>query len=351
MMDNIDKCAVITLSREGLNTAHRIKNNFEVDIYTLEKYIISDEKPIIHSLEAFNKFLFKEYETLIYIMATGIVVRVIAPYIEHKSVDPAVIVMDGKGQYVISLLSGHLGGANEKTRQLAKKIGGQAVITTTSDVLGKTAVDTLALALDCSIDSLKNAKEVTAAIIDQKKIAMRLDAYINLDNVNLSDNIVLEKEESQDILASIIVTNKNVVKKESQDVVLFTKNIVLGMGCRKGTSFEDIEKYVLEKLKSYNISSKSIIKVATIDIKKNEPGLIEFCQKYKANFTTYTAQEMEKYENLFVKSDFVKKTVGVSSVCEISGYMASNMGRKISEKECKDGMTLSIWEEKKCYTL
>jgi len=173
MMDNIDKCAVITLSREGLNTAHRIKNNFEVDIYTLEKYIVSDEKPIINSLEAFSRFLFDEYETLIYIMSTGIVVRVIAPYIEHKSVDPAVIVMDGKGQYVISLLSGHLGGANEKTRQLAKKIGGQAVITTTSDVLGKTAVDTLALALDCSIDSLKNAKEVTAAIIDQKKIAIK----------------------------------------------------------------------------------------------------------------------------------------------------------------------------------
>jgi cobalt-precorrin 5A hydrolase len=349
-MEKQDKWAIVALSREGINTAHKIKEHFEVDIYTLEKYILMDEMSIKDGLKSFNGFLFKEYGTIIYIMATGIVVRDIAPYLKHKSLDPAVLVVDGKGNFVISLLSGHLGGANEKARAVAEKIGGQAVITTMSDVMGKTAVDTIALSLDCVIDSFEDAKRVTADIIDNKKIGIKIDALIKIENRSLPENVEID-DGKKDFHGRIIITNKKEIERTEKDAVLICKNIVLGVGCRKETSFEALEDFILERLKKYNINRKSVKELSSIDVKKDEAALVQFSKKYRTEFITFNSEEMIKYENNFEKSEFVKNTVGVTSVCEISGYMASNYGKQISAKESKEGITLSIWEEEKCYML
>jgi cobalt-precorrin 5A hydrolase len=349
-MEKQDKWAIVALSREGINTAHKIKEYFEVDIYTLEKYILMDEMSIKDGLKSFNGFLFKEYGTIIYIMATGIVVRDIAPYLKHKSLDPAVLVVDGKGNFVISLLSGHLGGANEKARAVAEKIGGQAVITTMSDVMGKTAVDTIALSLDCVIDSFEDAKRVTADIIDNKKIGIKIDALIKIENRSLPENVEID-DGKKDFHGRIIITNKKEIERTEKDAVLICKNIVLGVGCRKETSFEALEDFILERLKKYNINRKSVKALSSIDVKKDEAALVQFSKKYRTEFITFNSEEMIKYENNFEKSEFVKNTVGVTSVCEISGYMASNYGKQISAKESKKGITLSIWEEEKCYML
>ncbi len=346
------KWAVVTLSAKGLETALKVAEVFESDIYTLEKYIKDDMdslniKAIPGKFRDFNGYLFENYRTIVYIMATGIVVRDIAPYIKHKSVDPAVLVMDGKGDFVISLLSGHLGGANEKTLKLAEKIGAQPVITTMSDVVGKTAVDIIAMKLDCAIGSFESAKVVTADIINDDIVSITGDYKIK--NENLPVNIVVG--ENNKVKSRIVLSNRRDVVLNEGDALLIPRNIVLGVGCRRDTPFEKIDAFIKEELERNNLRMKSVKRISSIDLKSTEKSLIEFGEKQGIEFITYSAEELVKYEDKFGVSEFVKKITGVGSVSETSGYVGSNFGKKITDKTAKDGMTLSIWEEEKCYTL
>jgi cobalt-precorrin 5A hydrolase len=352
------KWAVVTLSRQGLETALKVGEHFDSDIYTLGKYLDKDSycespaeksrvKAIPGQFKDFNGYLFENYRTIVYIMASGIVVRDIAPYLKHKSVDPAVLVVDGKGEFVISLLSGHLGGANEKTLKLAEKIGAQAVITTMSDVMGKTAVDLIAMKLDCAIGSFEKAKDVTADIINDDLVSIVSD----LDIIGKKLPVNIQVGNDAEAKSRIVVSNRRDVELLSDDALLIPRNIVLGLGCRRDTSFEKIDIFVKEELERNNINLKAIKRMASIDLKLDEKGLLEFSEKYNAKFLTYSSDDLVKYEDKFEVSEFVKRITGVGSVCETSGYIGSNFGKKISDKTAKNGMTLSIWEEKKCYTL
>lgn len=344
--------AVVTLSAKGLETALKVGEAFESDIYTLEKYIDDgmdsfNVKAIPGRFKDFNGYLFENYRTIVYIMATGIVVRDIGPYLKHKSLDPAVLVMDGKGDYVISLLSGHLGGANEKTLRLAEKIGAQPVITTMSDVVGKTAVDLIAMKLDCVLDSFESAKKVTADIINDDMVSITGDCEIKGENLPV--NIVVGDHDKAK--GRIVVSNKRDVDLKGGDALIIPRNIVLGVGCRRDTPFEKIDSFIREELERNNLRMKSIKRMSSIDLKANEKSLLEFSERLGIEFVTYSSDELVKYEDRFEVSKFVKKTTGVGSVSETSGYVGSNFGRKITGKTAKDGMTLSIWEEEKCYTL
>ena len=356
------KWAIVTLSAKGLQTALKVGQHFDSDIYTLEKYHdevrstgneadsdsrMSSVKAIPGKFKDFNGYLFENYRTILYIMATGIVVRDIGPYLKQKSVDPAVLVMDGKGEFVISLLSGHLGGANEKALKLAEKIGAQPVITTMSDLVGKTAVDIIAMKLDCVIGSFESAKDVTADIINDDIVSITGDYEIN--GQNLPNNIIIGDHEKSK--SRILISNKRNADLDECDALLIPRNIVIGVGCRRDTSLEKIDTFIREEMERNNLSMKSIKRISSIDLKANEKSLQDFSDKQKIDFVTYPSEELVKYEDRFPSSEFVKKITGVGSVSETSGYVGSNFGKKISGKTAKDGMTLSIWEEEKCYTL
>ena len=158
----------------------------------------------------FNEFIskiFHEYDILVFIMASGIVVRSIANLIINKTQDPGILVMDEKGKYVISLLSGHLGGANDAARLLSEKIGSEPVITTASDVIGSMAVDNLAMLLGCEIDNMSTAKEITSNIVNGYKIGIFTEIPINFpipDNIKKINNL----EEIDEYSGIIIVSNK-----------------------------------------------------------------------------------------------------------------------------------------------
>lgn len=352
------KWALVTLSAKGLETALRVGRHFQSDIYTLEKYLDgagaarpmegrTQVKAIPGRFKDFNGYLFENYRTIVYIMATGIVVRDIAPYLKHKSLDPAVLVMDGKGDFVISLLSGHLGGANEKAVDLAGKIGAQPVITTMSDVVGKTAVDIIAMKLDCAIGSFEAAKKVTADIINDNIVSITGDYEISGENLPV--NIVVG--DYGNAKSRIVISNRRDIVPGERDALLIPRNIVLGVGCRRDTPFDRIDTFIRQEMEITNLHMKSIKRISSIDLKANEKSLMEFSQRNNIDFVTYPAEELVKYEDRFTVSKFVKKITGVGSVSETSGYVASNFGRKIRGKTSKDGMTLSIWEEEKCYTL
>lgn len=321
------KIAVWTVTRGASLAALKIKDKIEsVDIYTLKKFELEN----IFVMDNFGDVLkekFNIYDAHIFIMATGIVVRKISSLIKSKDVDPAVLVVDENMNFVISLLSGHLGGANDLAQVLNSELGLVSIITTSSDVTGKIAVDTLAQKLKCNLASLEEAKNVTALIVDGKNVELKLPKNIVGDNPE----------------GVIIVSNKDKI----ETVQLYPENLIVGIGSRRGVSSTNIIQFLKEVLKKHNLSYRSIKHFATVDLKADEIGIIETARYFEKELEIVSRAEILEVENMFHGSDFVKKEIGVKAVSEPCSYLTSNKDGKFLEmKAKKDGITISIYEER-----
>jgi len=254
---------------------------------------------------------FSQYDGHIFIMASGIVIRKIASLIGTKDKDPAVLLIDEGKHFVISLLSGHLGGANELTHSLANILKLVPVITTSSDVTGKIAVDTISQKLNAELEDLKSAKDVTSLIVNGQKV-----------------NILLPK--------NVKVTNTRI----------YPKNLILGIGCKKDTKAEDILRAIEDCLDKNNLDIKSVKKVATVDVKENEQGLIDAVKFLNLNLEIISRDEIKKVQDQFEGSDFVEKNIGVRAVSEPVALLSSTgNGKFLVMKEKYNGITISIYEE------
>lgn len=312
-----------------LEYKNKLNDNFSIDLYTLQKFQIENTITIDNFTETLNE-KFKDYDAHIFIMATGIVVRKISNLIKSKDIDPAVIVIDEAGNFCISLLSGHLGGANELTNILAKYLNLIPVITTSSDISGKIAVDTISQKLKSKIDNLEKAKNVTALIVDGKNVDLLLPKNVFVKEINSS--------------SSGLIINSN--KKNIEISRIYPKNIILGIGCRKNILEENIKNAVNEVLTKNNIAIESVKKIASIDIKKDEKGLLDFAKNLNVDLEFIESEKIKKVEEQFKKSTFVLKNVGVSSVSAPAAFLASNKnGKFIEEKFILNGVTVSIYEE------
>ena len=243
--------------------------------------------------------------------------------------------MDDHGKFAIPVLSGHIGGANCLAEIIAESVGGTAVITTATDVGGKFSPDSFAVANDLIITDLKAAKEIAAAVIDDEKIGFSSD----YPHSSLPDELTAFGI----CRTGIYVGNDMSAKPFDVTLRLLPKNIVLGIGCKKGTSEEAIEKAVLDTLAQYRFDISMISEIATIDIKKNEEGLCAFAEKYALPIKTYTAEELMSVGGKFDSSDFVLETTGADNVCERSAVLCSG-GKLVIHKTPVDGVTLAAAE-------
>ncbi|WP_297433508.1 cobalt-precorrin 5A hydrolase [uncultured Cetobacterium sp.] len=324
------KLAVWTVTRgAGLNGVE-IKNKLEgVDLFTLSKFKIDNSFQIENFTEELNK-VFTKYDGHIFIMATGIVIRKIASLIKSKDVDPAVVVVDEGMNFVISLLSGHLGGANDLTQNLHEIFGLVPIITTSSDVTGKIAVDTLSQKLKCNLKSLEDAKKVTSLIVDGKNVELSLPK--NICNENPEGIMVISNKENLEI------------------VHLYPENLVIGIGSRRGIEKEKVYEFLVETLKKHNLSLKSIKHFATVDLKADEEGIVETVRELGKELKIVSREEILTVEDMFQGSEFVKKEIGVKAVSEPCAYLTSSKdGKFIEIKAKKDGITISIYEERFIY--
>lgn len=300
-------------------------------------------------------------DLIVFFTAMGIAVRSIAPYIRHKSVDPAVVVADECGRYSISLLSGHHGGANQYAREIAELTGAEPVITTATDSEGKFAVDEFARVNDLEVTDWELAKRISAEILSGGEIAL-YDEDQNLTAVSENGKIFeMEKkclpQMPENLKYGIMISNKKGLdgkrpdkEKSNQQTLccerllqLIPKNIYLGIGCKKGTDSEKIQMAVEEALERANISSRAVIKAASINLKANEPGILEFCGRYGIEFVTFSKDELLKVEGSVSGSTFVEQVTGVDNVCERSALAASG-GRLILPKQVFAGVTVAVAE-------
>lgn len=306
------------------------------------------------SLSEFASQGFREAEALIFVGAMGIAVRAIAPHVVSKVKDPAVVVIDERGNNAISVLSGHLGGGNELTQLVAKIIGANPVITTATDVQGVFAIDLWTKKNNCKILRSDRIKVISAALLSGEKIDFVSDYEISGQvpkNVELRvlrgqkedkvENAQGEAgfDERPNVLVSI---DKTRIEQANEKCLVAVPQIAyLGVGCRKGTTEHAIEECFEEFMRKSGISADAICLVCSIDLKKDEEGLISFCKKHELEFKTFSAEQLSAVEGEFSGSDFVQKITGVDNVCERSAICGSG-GIIVNRKMAKNGVTMAI---------
>jgi cobalt-precorrin 5A hydrolase len=335
------KISIISFTGNGTRLCAKLKSQlvamgYETSACAIERYSKEfDLPPLTVSLKEWTKEQFQHVDGIIFIGATGIAVRAIAPFITQKISDPAVIVMDEKASFVIPILSGHIGGANELARELSKCFNSIPVITTATDINDQFAVDSFAVRNKLYISNMEYAKFISAALLRLEEIGMISDLRMEgLYPKQISPIIGTEY--------GICISISEKKQPYPQTLKLIPKLITLGIGCKKGKSMKDIEEVVLEVLSQHDISIHAVNNVATIDLKKEEKGLLEFCRKYDLEFTTYSADSLGNVLGDFIESEYVKQVTGVGNVCERAASLGSDYGTILQKKVAKDGVTVSI---------
>ncbi|MGI6776951.1 MAG: cobalt-precorrin 5A hydrolase [Acetivibrionales bacterium] len=352
------KIAVVAITRNGAELALRIGYDLKADIYIksefIERYIITGEMFFIHPVTAdFSAFvgkIFKSYDGIVFVMACGIVVRTIAPFIKDKVNDPAVVVVDEKGNHAISLISGHIGGANKLAREVAAITRGVPVITTATDISGVMAFDVLAAENNSWIENIQDLKLISSELVNGGKVHFFTD---NMLSGEFPQNIIYEGSQGAPgkVYHKAVVLTNNIkfpVKAETV-LIIRPRNLILGIGCKKGTRKSSIEKAVIDFLQKNNKSIFSLKEVISIDLKKEEKGIVEFCMDKNLNFRTISAEVIKTIENRFAGSEFVKKTTGVGSVAEACAVLGGENTKLICRKTVYKGITLALAEEERVF--
>ena len=319
--------AVIAFTAKARNTGTKLKN---VDRLVFYKYAEKGDIPFKNVAELREKIV--EYSKLVFICACGIAVRTIAPFVKNKKEDFAVVVCDEDGKFAISLLSGHLGGANELAENVAEILGGQAVITTATDVNGITAIDNYAKENGLEIDSMKMAKEVSVQLLNGEKVAFKSDF-----NIEVPKDFVLTTEKT-----GVYVTYKTTEPFENT-LKLYKKSLVVGIGCKKDTPVENVESFLKAVFEENSLSERAILKIGTIDIKKNEKAIVELSKKYNVKLEIFDKKTLNSQKGEFSHSDFVLRTVGTDCVCERA--VVAGGGKLIVKKQSCNGVTIAVGVE------
>lgn len=283
--------------------------------------------------------LFDQVDGLIYIGAAGIAVRAIAPCLKDKLTDPAVVAADEKGEFVIPLLSGHIGGANELARVIAAMIGAVPVVTTASDVRQKTAIDVWAAKRNLRLSDRTAAKEVAASVLDGEPVGF------------FSDYPLAEPVPEGFFWGKLCRRNVWITSRlrpgetDAQILRLIPRTLTVGIGCRRGVGGTRIMELVTEVMRQGNLVPEAVARVASIDIKSGEAGILAVAKAFEVPFITFSARELREVPGDFTPSAFVRQVTGVDNVCERAALAgAGARGRLLIPKQASEGITVAVAE-------
>lgn len=298
-----------------------------------------------------------EKKALIFIGACGIAVRAIASSVNNKLKDSPVIVIDELGKFVIPILSGHVGGANEFAVLLAALMNATPVMTTATDINNKFAVDVFAKKCRLAIVNKDGIAGVSSKVLAGEVVTMSVDwEHIPAKHRSLIKAFLDEADMSADAIktvgfppaygADIVVSCEKAKDPKNGSIYLKPTQFVLGIGCRRDTAFENIDRAIRQSLLKLQIDISDIDMIASIDVKKDEPGIKEFCERNRIEFVTYTADELMAVQGEFSASQFVREHVGVDNVCERAAVLVcsrecNKAGELIYKKHKYDRVTVA----------
>lgn len=323
------KIAIITITEDARKLANNLLEVLKLD-------------PTVISVKIFNKNVkkaltdaFDHYDCIIGIMATGIMVRNTCALIKNKIEDPAILVMDDQGKYVISLLSGHFGGANDIALKIAEISGAEPVITTATDVHGKLGIDSLARKYYIDIDDYENIKTINSALIEGKKVDLYVPSKFEFI---FKDSLVKESYNQYESF-----NNELKAVFQGKSIILKPKKVIFGIGARKGVSKSKVQNAVNEGVKLLELSPERIDSLATAEIKKNEQGIIETALNLDIPLEIVTLDQIKSFNHPDCSSsEFVDSKFGIPGVCEPAALIAAGENsRLILKKKSYDGVTVA----------
>lgn len=348
------RIAVIAITRNGARLATRLRDGLgNADLHVLRKYrgqagpgaLTFDD-----DLAGLIARLWPDYRGFVCVMATGIVVRLVAPLLQSKETDPCMVVVDDTGRFAISLLSGHLGGGNLLAERSAEVLGARAVITTATDSNELPSFDMIARAEGWEIDDISRIKVMNALLLDGEEIAL-VDATDRVRfhlqgkaKVSVHPTLVSALRSAA---KGIVLVSSRVVPPQFQTdrlLVLRPKSLYLGIGCNRGTDAEEIATMVNDNLKRQFLSIRSVALVATVDAKRDEAGLLRFAELTGVPVRFFTSEELNGVTVPSPPSDHVLKAVGAAGVAEPAALLASGGGELIQPKVKSGNVTLAIAE-------
>ncbi|MEY8517547.1 cobalamin biosynthesis protein [Lachnospiraceae bacterium 29-84] len=360
------QAAIIGFTDNGKKLAGLVKEKLEATGRCACPKLGRDEG---ESLTEWTRQAFSQAGLIIFIGAAGIAVRAIAPFVCDKFTDPAVLVLDEQGNYVIPLLSGHVGGGNAWAIYLAKAICAVPVVTTATDLYGKFAVDVFAVGQGLVLSDRVLAKAISAAILRGEPIGFSCEAPVV---GTLPKDLVWNRKEEPEKpgcetpipgvqkdcpVRYQISVGIHKDRKARDTLFLSPKAVVLGIGCKKGKTLAEIEAFAQKVLEEEGIAWESICCLASVDRKANEAGILEFCRKQTIPFHTFTVEQLKHAPGDYTDSGFVEGIVGIGNVCERAAMSAAielqrsvwdtkkeQIPRLIRQKTAENGITIALAE-------
>lgn len=299
------RCVVLALSRGGCKLGQWLASALGGDFQACKG-----------RLAAVMAGVWGRYSDIVCIMATGIVVRTIAPLLRDKYCDPAVVVCDEQGRFAISLLSGHLGGANDLARRVAEVTGGQAVLTTASDVLGRTALDLWCRQWRLTPTDTGALTRAMGRLVDQGVVTV----WSRYPLPPLPDDLRPVDERTQ---ADLRIDSRT--DPDGNSAVLLARALVFGIGCNRGTPAEAIGAAVEATCQQHGLDSRAIARLASIDLKQDEVGLLEYARQQGLTIDFYDKEALNRIEGVST-SAAVQHATGAKGVAEPAALLSAGAG-------------------------
>lgn len=297
-----------------------------------------DEKgqPVLPALEReslaqWTQAAFREAQGIIFVAACGIAVRAIAPCLQSKHTDPAVVAVDEGGSFAVSLLSGHTGGANRLAQEVAAVTGGEAVITTATDRAGLVAIDSWAAKNGWRLERPEKVKAISAALVAGRPVSFQSDFPVR--------GPLPRGYQPGEYAPKLWFTMR---AAPSEALKVLPPALWVGIGCRRGASREQITAAVDAVLAEEDLSPLAVMGAATICIKEREPGLVLLCKERGWPLRSFSPEELAAQPGEFTPSAFVQETTGVDNVCERAAVAASGGGKLLVKKRALEGVTAAV---------
>ncbi len=316
-------CAYLAFTEKGLALARRLAEVLPGSVSRCGRGGVG--------LSEWTKVQFAQSAALIFVGAAGIAVRAIAPYCRSKASDPAVVVVDECGKFAVPLLSGHLGGANDLARQLGKACGAVPVITTATDANGLFAVDEWAKKQHCIVLEVEKIKQVSGKLLAGDTV--KFWSQFPIAGKRPDGVMPAPAQSAADFALTLF--------PEGEGLHLIPKIGVLGVGCKRGTTAQQLETAFAAFCSSVGFAPECIAAAASIDLKQNEAGLLEFCKKHRWNAAFCPAEELRSVQGVFTPSAFVQSVTGVDNVCERAAVRAAG-GKLCIKKHPGGGVTFAL---------
>ena len=366
----IRRVLLITCSVRGYATMQKLAKKLEnisgAEIITKVKCEALPEVSMKETVKACVDAYFGQVDAIVFVTASGIAVRSVAEHLTHKSKDPAIVCMDECSKHVISLVSGHAGGANALTQMLADVMWATPVITTATDVEGQFSIDDYAREHNLVVTDWAKAKAISAEVlatgakpvwVDEAEVSQEEEKNAceickeqkstgidvgKIENDGCENEIGVQKLQ---IGSHQVVITPQDVSVDAQTLQLIPRCIVAGVGCKKGIPVDKIEHAVQDAFAKAGLRMEALCAVASIDLKKEEAGLLEFCETRNVPFETYAAEELQAVPGTYSASEFVSGVTGVDNVCERSAVKYAsehgmNQGERLLGRQAKHGELL-----------